>query len=441
MFTGILGTNNSILGFSFVLGAPTGPSTYDVSASSTIVFTSVAEGYTLADDVTQTIGFTSESDAGVDFAESVTDTIAFTSVAVADHSTPIDSLVEFTSEADADVIIAVRQTINFTSVAGIEEDSDQTDTLNFTSTVGVTGPWYRRAIDNISGDTVYVFDPDTFTLVETTTGLRVTASADVVKGLNVSHQINFTSVANGYVLSGPGLPVDAESEIVFSQRADDAEWGDDTQVVNFTSVASASIGPKVETHTIEFTSVADAKLSQAVEADSVITFTSTFTYTLIRAFTKYTYSPFIGDGGGAETPPAAYVAPVGTPGFRLQYPAEGAVDEEWISPRKPNFGNVQRLAMTRINRLTRGGDLDVFRDPVWPRIETLLFSISSLTRTKARDLLTFMDDYIGQEIRLIDHEDRLWRGTISQPSDPAVADGDKNCGSYTVSFEFEGVMV
>jgi len=62
-----------------------------------------------------------------------------------------------------------------------------------------------------------------------------------------------------------------------------------------------------------------------------------------------------------------------------------------------------------------------------------------LSNTQAQGLLTFMDTYLGQEIRLIDWEDRVWVGVITNPSDPIVQDGP-GC-QMTASFEFEGTKV
>lgn len=440
MGTGILGSNKAVLGSTLVLGAGFGSAAYDLEATSTVVFTSDAEGYTLADDMVQSVTFTSDVACTGDFEHSNTDTLSFTSVADGEVVVELEDTVTFTSEADADVVQRIVQTINFTSEASAtQDDYENDDTLEFTSDVGVTGPWYNSAVDDLTGDLTYVFDPNTNTLVEVPTGLHVTADAVIDKALSASSQINFTQSAVGYVLSGPGVEDDASSTVTFTQRADDAEWEDDSSFIDITSAADATVGQKTDAHLIEFTSEATVTGSSSEDIESTIEFTSSFTFVHLKSNTHTTYSPFIGDGPG-EKPPASYQAAQGTPGFRLQYPETGTVTEEWISPRKPNFGNVQRIALTRINRLTRGGTLDVYRDPIWPKTETLLYSISSLTRQKAKDLLQFMDDYIGLEVRLIDQEDRLWRGIVTVPNDPMVQDGRGSC-NFTVSFEFQGELV
>jgi hypothetical protein len=62
-----------------------------------------------------------------------------------------------------------------------------------------------------------------------------------------------------------------------------------------------------------------------------------------------------------------------------------------------------------------------------------------LTESEAQDLLTFMEEHIGEDIKLIDWENRLWAGVLSNIQDPIVQDG-RGC-QYTASFEFEGTKV
>ena len=67
-----------------------------------------------------------------------------------------------------------------------------------------------------------------------------------------------------------------------------------------------------------------------------------------------------------------------------------------------------------------------------------LFRSAGLKHDKADELQTFIADHLGLEIRLIDHEDRLWRGVITQPQNPKVEDSS---GRFTMSFEFQGSKV
>lgn len=133
-----------------------------------------------------------------------------------------------------------------------------------------------------------------------------------------------------------------------------------------------------------------------------------------------------------------YPSVTGQGGFRLQHPSTGTVTDEVVL-RNPNLGNRHRVSPHRINRVTRGGDLIIYRDPSWPLVESLLVQFSALTRVKALELQTFIQDHLGEEIKLIDWEDRLWTGVIVVVDDPVVQDRKGDC-AYTMSFEFEGVL-
>jgi hypothetical protein len=113
-------------------------------------------------------------------------------------------------------------------------------------------------------------------------------------------------------------------------------------------------------------------------------------------------------------------------------------DTEVEISRSMNLGDIDRLAFDRIVRETRGGTLHVFADPLWPKTETLVFSISALTRVKAHEVMDFMRTHLGREIALVTHEGREWNGFILNPNDVVTEDRPN---SFTVNMEFEGQIV
>ena len=147
------------------------------------------------------------------------------------------------------------------------------------------------------------------------------------------------------------------------------------------------------------------------------------------------YSPFTEEGSAVSPTLNEPMDGIEAP-FQLVYPAAGEVTDS-VTLRAPNLGNKDRLSFNRILRETRGGTLIVFADPIWPKIQTQVLSFSALRRTEAQDLLDFIDDYLGQEVGMIDWEQRFWRGIISVPDEPIVED---SFNSYTVSFQFEGEL-
>ena len=64
-------------------------------------------------------------------------------------------------------------------------------------------------------------------------------------------------------------------------------------------------------------------------------------------------------------------------------------------------------------------------------------TFSGLLRVEAQELLTFINNYLGLEIGLIDWEHRYWRGVITTPDEPAIED---RFDSFTVSMDFEGEL-
>lgn len=152
-----------------------------------------------------------------------------------------------------------------------------------------------------------------------------------------------------------------------------------------------------------------------------------------------TYSPIIGEGAaGSPTPPPATLASPADPNFKqgikLLYPADSPTDTVTLT-RSMNLGDTDRLAFDRINRETRGGTLIVFADPIWPKIETLLFTVSAVRKADAANVLRFIRAYLGLEIGLLTHEGRLWKGVVTNPQDAVIQD---RRDSFTISIEFQG---
>jgi hypothetical protein len=87
---------------------------------------------------------------------------------------------------------------------------------------------------------------------------------------------------------------------------------------------------------------------------------------------------------------------------------------------------------------TRGGTLIVFADPMWPKIQTLVFTFSGLSNDQTQQLLAFLDAHLGEEVGVYDWEHRYWKGVITTPSEPVVQDGRD---SFSASLEFEGELV
>jgi hypothetical protein len=118
-------------------------------------------------------------------------------------------------------------------------------------------------------------------------------------------------------------------------------------------------------------------------------------------------------------------------GIRLTY-GDGSVDL-----RSPEFGNVDKTESQLIVRYTVGGELKAGKITSRPIIRRLQFSFNFLTAQQKSDLQTFLTYSYGQEIGILDHENRQWYGVIITP---AVAFNEEPDNYYTAQFEFEGEL-
>jgi len=110
--------------------------------------------------------------------------------------------------------------------------------------------------------------------------------------------------------------------------------------------------------------------------------------------------------------------------------------QEIVFLRNPELDDRDRLGFTRINRESRGGELQVFRDPTWPEVNTLQGTVVGLKKEDSDAFLQFLEDHLGEEVSLNDWHGRYWRGVIINPGEPTVEDSRDR---WTVAFEFEGV--
>ena len=106
-----------------------------------------------------------------------------------------------------------------------------------------------------------------------------------------------------------------------------------------------------------------------------------------------------------------------------------------ITLRNPDFGNIQKIDVAKINQRTRGGDLIIYRDPIWPITKTISYTFTNLTQKKVDSLLFFIEATVGQNITLTDFEGTIWTGTITTPSNDIVQPG---IDVFTANFDFQG---
>jgi hypothetical protein len=133
--------------------------------------------------------------------------------------------------------------------------------------------------------------------------------------------------------------------------------------------------------------------------------------------------------------------PIRLEDFELSYPYSSPTIT--VTLRAPDFGDIDRIGLTRIYRKTRGGTIKTYHQDDWPKENVRTFTFTGLSQENKDDLVSFLAQSLGKEIGIRDHEDFNWRGVILTPNNEFVAiNRDNGCGEqYVFSFEFQGVKV
>lgn len=104
--------------------------------------------------------------------------------------------------------------------------------------------------------------------------------------------------------------------------------------------------------------------------------------------------------------------------------------------RKPDFDNTEKLQFSRVNRRSRGGDLIIFRDPMWPESIILKMQFSLLGEKEKVNFQTLFRLSLGELVTYNDYIGQTWSGIILNPGDPIVQYGIGD--RYRVDVELQG---
>ena len=250
--------------------------------------------------------------------------------------------------------------------------------------------------------------------------------------LGIVESLILDGVMNGHIVR-PGPEDQIDESIVFEDRMVVSTLARFNDLVDFSDEMTAVVARTFEAD-LGFDGIFESQAELNVGTVEVLDFQILMTSLVedddtcrfdTRQFPTYvdpTDDPTLGDSGT----------------LRLVSPAEGPVSS-LIQLKAPNFQNRHNIAPTRTVNETRLGELIIFAaELAGPPVETLLLSFSGLKREQVRMVEQWHDDHLGQQIRLIDHEDRVWIGFISVVDDPGVEDRKM---SYTLSFQFQGSLV
>ena len=99
----------------------------------------------------------------------------------------------------------------------------------------------------------------------------------------------------------------------------------------------------------------------------------------------------------------------------------------------PEHGNTQDLAPTRINRKTRGGKREVYKDSIWPINKILKQYFTGISEADKEYFLTLVESAIGQPITYTDYESTVWSGFITEHN---TSEDIRGCG-FSIDFTLE----
>lgn len=407
--TGMLGTSASKLE-NLVLGTGLMPTGLEQSVSHTLALSQTIDSSLIGQAASHALGLSQTLVAGLDAVRSLTD--AMTLVQSVQHSFP-EQVSDDLGLTDA--ALAVKDLAQSLTSALALTQTPRSSIINVSvaSTLGIT--------DSADGrGPVYIAIHHNLNLTEPAT------SEPGPLAPRISDPLNLVSAA-GRVLTASALST-------LALTSDGHRFTGATSSLTLTDLASAGKGPSELIDSLLLVgAVAYTGLLNRSPV-STLTLSHAVAYEHNGSCLAKSYSPFVGGNSDPSyTPPSTAAPTLGNAVLTLTYPY--ASPTTTLVLRNADFGNNDKLAYTRINQQTRGGTLIVFADPQWPKVKTRTFAVSAICDDKRDAVLQFLEDSLGQEIGLLDWDNRQWRGIITNP-DTAVTQAGRNDSS--VSIEFEG---
>jgi len=86
-----------------------------------------------------------------------------------------------------------------------------------------------------------------------------------------------------------------------------------------------------------------------------------------------------------------------------------------ISLPLPELQDLQRLEWDRVLRTSRGGELQVFIDPAWPKNRIFAISWNNLSNAKKAELQTFLRDTLGLPLTYTHYDNQEYTVIVRNP--------------------------
>lgn len=267
----------------------------------------------------------------------------------------------------------------------------------------------------------YVVDPDTGLASIEVVGLRSQTTFELIKdsrstsnSITISQSTEFALDRDNY------FERSCTSFLAIMVTTDiDPEC---VSILNITNIAIADLFSQPRSR-LEITQTVERELEMNRGLSSTLTLTQTVRYDLIKTrnvCSLQSYDPSIGSSSNPNTPNApSTVAPETSRSDNVILRRGNDI----LTLRLPELGNRDRLDFMRIKRTTRGGTLIVFADPIWPKIQHMQLDFIALSENESQDILTFIENTLGQEIVIYDWVGRNWYGFITNPDTSITRDG------------------
>jgi len=392
-------------------------------------------GLVVARQASDTLSLTHEAKPGAVLNVSAAHTISVTDTPTVEIIRRVVDTLSLTDTADSLVgnakTVSDTLSLSHTATRELVANLSASHTLNLTHSVRAGHPINVLASDLLC-ETHWDYDPVTGTLIPYILGLQDAVELEADRQLPRGQVDNLPLWHRAFVehVRADGTPAEASDTLSLT----DAAYVNQTPLAAHTLALTQTaevVASKAVADTLVLTDAATLNIVYTLSASDTLNLQQSVGWSRITLGIENIYSPFIGVGG--TTPPATLDGPVaGIGACRFVWPP--------VSPsvnvplRSPEFGNKQRLTCQRISRETRGGTLVTFADSIWPKLTTLVWTVTGLTRVRGDAVLAFFSSYLGLEVGLVDYEQRYWRGVVLT-FDPLVEDSP---GCFTVGFEFEG---
>lgn len=150
------------------------------------------------------------------------------------------------------------------------------------------------------------------------------------------------------------------------------------------------------------------------------------------------YHPYVGTSSDPDLPtPPSSTPPTLTPSHSIVLSYPYVTPTLTVTLRAPEFDNKDTVENKRVRRASRGGTIQIFADPQWPKIYQLHMDFAALSEQVAQDYAAFRQQTLGKEIKLVDHESRVWKGVLIEVATPITR--NRRHG-VTASLVFEGEL-